>query len=51
MFEAVDEDVLLARGLSKDPLAILNKGVFVQGVPADVKTKIERDWAELVAGF
>ena len=51
VFEAVDEDVLLARGLSKDPLAILNKGVFVQGVPADVKTKIERDWAELVAGF
>ncbi len=31
-------------------LALLNKGVFVQGVPSDVKTKIERDWAELVAG-
>ena len=50
-FDAVDEDVLLARGLSKDPLAILNKGVFIQGVPSDIKTKIERQWNEIVAGF
>ncbi len=50
-FEATEEDVLLARGLSKEPLDILNKGVFVQGVPSDIKTKIERQWAELIAGF
>lgn len=51
VFDAIDEDVLLARGLSKDPLEILNKGVFVQVVPQELKTKMERDWAEVVAGF
>ena len=50
-FEAIEEDVLLARGLSKDPLAILNKGVFIQVVPQDLKTKMERQWNEILAGF
>jgi spermidine/putrescine transport system substrate-binding protein len=50
-FEKVEEDVLLARGLSKQPLDILNKGVFVQAVSPELKTKIERDWSEVMAGF
>lgn len=49
-FDAVDEDALLARGLSKHPLEILNKGVFVQAVSPELKTKIERDWSDIKAG-
>ena len=50
-FEAVDEDVLVARGLSKDPLAILQAGVFIPGASPEVNTRIERDWSEVTAGF
>ena len=50
-FDQIDESTLLARGLSKDPLAILNKGVFVEVVPTDLKTKIETEWSEIIAGF
>jgi spermidine/putrescine transport system substrate-binding protein len=50
-FEAVDEDVLVARGLSKNPLALLEAGVFIPSVDPDINTKIERDWAEIKAGF
>ena len=47
----VDEDVLVARGLSKDPLAILQAGVFIPGASPEVNTRIERDWSEVTAGF
>ncbi len=50
-FEAVDEDVLLARGLSKDPLSILEAGVFIPGASPEINTRIERDWSEVTAGF
>jgi spermidine/putrescine transport system substrate-binding protein len=50
-FEAVDEEVLVARGLSKDPLSILEAGVFIPSASPEVNTKIERDWSEVTAGF
>ena len=50
-FEAVDEDVLLARGFSKDPLSIIEAGIFIPTVAPDINTAIERDWSEIKAGF
>lgn len=50
-FEAVDEDVLVARGLSKDPLSIIEAGVFIPGASPEINTRIERDWSEVTAGF
>lgn len=50
-FDAVDEEVLVARGLSKDPLALLEAGVFIPSASPEVNTKIERDWSEVTAGF
>lgn len=50
-FDEVDEEALVARGLSKDPLAVLKQGVFVPPVGPAIKTKIERDWNEIKAGF
>ena len=45
-----DED-LAARGLARDAMSILNKGVFVLTVDPDTSTQIENDWAEVTAGF
>jgi spermidine/putrescine transport system substrate-binding protein len=50
-YDMVSEEDLLARGLAKDPLVILNSGVFVQSVSPKLKTMIETDWAEITAGF
>ena len=50
-FDAVAEDVLLARGLSKDPLEIIEAGIFIPGISPELNTKIERDWSEMKAGF
>ena len=50
-FEAISEADLLDRGLSKNPLEIMNKGVFVQTVPQEIKTKIETQWGEITSGF
>lgn len=50
-FEAVDEDVLVARGLSKNPLDLIEAGVFIPTVDPEVNTRIERDWNEVTAGF
>ena len=50
-YDLVSEEDLLARGLAKDPLSILNSGVFVQTVSPKLKTMIETDWAEITAGF
>lgn len=50
-YDMVSEADLMARGLAKDPLEILNAGVFVQAVSPELKTKIETDWAEVTAGF
>lgn len=50
-FELVDEKRLAEMGLSKDPLAILNKGVFVGPQPPEITQKINRDWEKIQAGF
>ena len=50
-FEAVDEEVLLARGLSKDPLSIIEAGTFNPSASPETNTRIERDWSEVTAGF
>ncbi len=50
-FEAVPEDILVARGLSKDPISILEAGVFIPSASPEINTKIERDWSEVTAGF
>ncbi len=50
-FEEVEEEVLLARGLSKDPLALIEAGVFIPSTTPETNTRIERDWAEIKAGF
>lgn len=50
-FELVDEDRLAELGLSKNPLGLLDKGVFVGPQPPEVTTKINRDWEAIRAGF
>ena len=50
-FETVSEDDLLARGLAKDPLELLSKGVFAPSAPPDVKSRMETQWSEITAGF
>ena len=45
-----DED-LAARGLSRDVMSVLNRGVFALVVDPDQASKIEQDWAEVTAGF
>jgi len=50
-FEAVEEDVLVARGLSKNPLELIQGGVFIPNAGVDITTKIETDWNEIRSGF
>lgn len=50
-FDALTEEALLARGLSKEPLAILERGVFVGPQPPDIEQAIDRDWEEITASF
>jgi spermidine/putrescine transport system substrate-binding protein len=50
-FEAFSEEELAARGLSKNAMSILNKGVFVLTVDPMISQKIEEDWSEVTAGF
>ncbi len=45
-----DED-LAARGLSRDVMGMLNRGVFVLIVDPEQSEMIERDWTEVTAGF
>src|SRR5690606_35477082 len=50
-FDAFTDEDLAARGLARDAMGILNKGVFVLAVDPEVSTQIENDWAEVTAGF
>lgn len=50
-FEAVAEEDLVARGLSKDPQAVLDSGVFVTSVGPELAAKIENDWDEIQTGM
>jgi len=50
-FEAVEEDALVARGLSKNPLDLIQAGVFIPNAGPDITTKIETDWNEIRSGF
>jgi hypothetical protein len=50
-FEAVEENALVARGLSKNPLDLIQAGVFIPNAGADITTKIETDWNEIRSGF
>ena len=50
-FDLVSEEDLAARGLSRDVMGVLNKGVFVLVVDPAISTKIENDWSEVTAGF
>lgn len=50
-FDLVSDDDLTARGLSRTPSDILDKGVFLRAQTEDIETKINRDWGEMIAGF
>lgn len=50
-YKLVDEAALLERGLSKRPVDIIDNSVFVQDQAAELTTKINRDWDEVIAGF
>jgi spermidine/putrescine transport system substrate-binding protein len=50
-FDPVPEADLLARGLSKNPLEILARGVFVGPQPPEIEQAINREWEEITAGF
>lgn len=50
-FEPVSEADLLARGLSKNPLEVLGRGVFVGPQPPEIEQAINREWEEIIAGF
>jgi spermidine/putrescine transport system substrate-binding protein len=49
-FESVSEADLLARGLSKNPLEVLARGVFVGPQPPEIEQAINREWEEIIAG-
>lgn len=49
--ESVSETDLIARGLSKNPLEILARGVFVGPQPPEIEQAINREWEEITAGF
>ena len=50
-FDAVSEEILLARGLSKDPLSIIEAGIFIPTVEPHINEAIEVDWIAIKAGF
>ncbi len=50
-FDLVSDDDLSARGLSRNPSDILDKGVFLMAQEEEIETKINRDWGEMIAGF
>ena len=50
-YDLVDEEVLTARGLTKDPRVILDAGTFLKAQTEEIEQKINRDWAELVSSI
>ncbi|MEX2650498.1 MAG: extracellular solute-binding protein [Alphaproteobacteria bacterium] len=50
-YDGISDEDLAARGLSKNPLEILERGVFVGPQPPDIEQAINRDWEEIAAGF
>ena len=50
-FDRVDEERLGELGLSREPMQIIDRGIFVGPQPPEITTKINRDWEEIIAGF
>ncbi len=50
-YELFSDEELAARGLSRDVMGMLDRGVFVLMVDPAQNEAIERDWAEVTAGF
>ena len=50
-FDLVSDADLTARGLSRNPSDILDKGVFLRAQVEEIETMINRDWGEMIAGF
>ena len=50
-FDRVDDTRLDELGLSRKPMDIINRGIFVGPQPPELTTKINRDWEEIIAGF
>jgi spermidine/putrescine transport system substrate-binding protein len=50
-FDRVSAEHLAELGLSKEPMQIIDRGVFVQPQDPDLTTAINRDWEEIIAGF
>ena len=50
-FDMVDDAVLQARGLTRDPMLILGAGTFLRAQTEEIEQRINRDWAELVSSI
>jgi len=50
-FDLVSDEELAARGLSRNPMDVLNAGVFVEAQPEETAQRINRDWAELISSI
>ena len=50
-FDRVSEERLAELGLSRDPMDIIDRGIFVAPPPPEITTQINRDGEEIIAGF
>lgn len=50
-FDLVSNDELAARGLTKNPMDLLEAGRFLNAQSDEVEQKINRDWGDLIAGI
>ncbi len=50
-FDLVSDEDLMARGLTRNPSDILDRGVFLRAQSEEIETRINRDWSEMIAGF
>jgi spermidine/putrescine transport system substrate-binding protein len=50
-YDTIGEDVLAARGLTKDPMEILSAGTFLEAQTEEIEQKINRDWGELISSM
>lgn len=49
-FDLISDEDLAARGLTSDPNALLDAGIFVNPQPEETLQKINRDWGDIIAG-
>ncbi|MGF1610318.1 MAG: PotD/PotF family extracellular solute-binding protein [Kiloniellales bacterium] len=50
-FDRVSEEQLAELGLSKEPMEVINRGIFYIPQTDEITTAINRDWEEIIAGF